>query len=143
MPSKWPKFALESCRCTSQLARSGDGSELSFNLSVNGALKANQQLLVQHGSDPLERRQLRDMGPLLKPGHGAVRRASRLGDLLLRNAQLKTALAQMRRNRIDLAEGADAFVFGASLTISLAPLGAILGGLRGGTTYGALSSACH
>jgi hypothetical protein len=40
---------------------SGYSGELSLNLTIHGALKADEQLLVQHSGDPLRGRQLRDM----------------------------------------------------------------------------------
>lgn len=57
------------------------------------------------------------MGPLLKARHRAIGGAGRFGDLLLGEPQLKPPLAQVRRDRADLAKGADALVFGASVAV--------------------------
>jgi hypothetical protein len=46
---------------------SGHSSELALDLAIDSTLKANEQLLVEHGGDPLKRRKLRDVGALLKP----------------------------------------------------------------------------
>lgn len=89
-------------------------------------MKAHQQLLTQQGGDSLESRQLRKMSALLKPRHRAMGGTGCLSDLLLRKAQLKPALAQMRRDRADLSESANALAFGNRLPVCLTTISAFL-----------------
>jgi hypothetical protein len=115
------------------LPNSCDGRELALDLAIHRALEAHKQLLIEHRSDPLERRQLRDVRALLKSRDGAVGSISRLGDLLLGKSQLEAPLPQMRRNRADLTKGSDSLVFGTSVAIRGAAIGAALSCLDGAT----------
>ena len=116
--------------------------KLTLYLTVNRALEAHQQLLIEHGSDPLQRRQLRDVCALPMPKDGPVRRVRSFGNIFLGKPQLKATLTQMRRNRADLTKGADALVFGASIAIRGAALCAALSRLDGTTPNGAIRPGC-
>jgi hypothetical protein len=51
----------------SPIGGSGYSGELPLDLAIHGSLKADEQLLIQHGGDPLQGRQLRDVRALLEP----------------------------------------------------------------------------
>ncbi len=107
-------------RSPSPIGGSGYGGEPPLNLTVHGALKTDEQLLVQHGGDPLQGRQLRDMRAPLEPRHRTVRRPRSLGDLLLSKPQLEPPFTQMRSDRADLAQSANAPVLSTDVTVRLA-----------------------
>jgi hypothetical protein len=118
--------------------KSGHSRKLPLDLAVHRALKAHEQLLVEHGSDPLKRRQLRYVGPLLKPRNRAVGSTRRLGDLLLGEPQLETTLPQMGRYGADLTKGANTLVFGAGIAVCRVTVSAALGCLGSTLTNGAV-----
>jgi hypothetical protein len=122
---------------------SGYGGELPLDFTIHGALKADEQILVQYGGDPLQGRQLRDMCALLKPRHGTVRSPRSLGDFLLSQSQLKPPFTQMRSDRADLTQSTNALVLSTGVTIRPATIGATTRRLDSGTAYRALGEVAH
>jgi hypothetical protein len=127
----------------SPIGGSGYSGELPLNLTVHGALKADEQLLIQHGSDPLQGRQLRDMRALLEPRHRAVRGPRSLGDLLLSQPQLEPPFTQMRSDRADFPQSTNAGVLSTGVTVCRAAVGATTRCLDSGTADRALDGIAH
>lgn len=70
-------------------------------------LEAQQQFLIENGGDPLECRETRRVRATLQPRDRAVRGSSGVCDLTLGQAKLEAPLAQVRRDRVGLAQLTD------------------------------------
>jgi len=99
--------------------------EVALDLAVDVALKANEQLLVEHRSDLPQRLEVGRVRPALETRDRRVGCASSGRDFLLGEPQLEASLAQVRGDGIGLAQLADPRVLVMRRPVLLAARSAI------------------